>query len=176
MKRFLIAAAGVALALGTAISGASAQEKLKVGFIYVGPVGDMGWTYQHEVGRRAIQEQFKDKIDTSFLENVNEGPDAERSIEQLVRNGAKLVYTTSFGFMQKKHGFAPLGDAQGPVKTAIFGNNNAKLYNIQPKRAMLELKKDRITAWKEEYEKEGATPTNMRYGYVAGPVDHSLFA
>ena len=53
---------------------------------------------------------------------------------------------------------------------------NAKLYNIQPKRAMLELKKDRITAWKEEYEKEGATPTNMRYGYVAGPVDHSLFA
>ena len=78
--------------------------------------------------------------------------------------------------MQKKHGFAPLGDAQGPVKTAIFGNNNAKLYNIQPKRAMLELKKDRITAWKEEYEKEGATPTNMRYGYVAGPVDHTLFA
>jgi hypothetical protein len=54
--------------------------------------------------------------------------------------------------MQKKHGFAPLGDAQGPVKTAIFGGNNAKLYNIQPKRAMLELKKDRITAWKEEYE------------------------
>ena len=41
---------------------------------------------------------------------------------------------------------------------------------------MLELKKDRITAWKEEYEKEGPTPTNMRYGYVAGPVDHSLFA
>jgi len=99
MKKFMIAAAAVALALGTAMSGASAQEKLKVGFIYVGPVGDMGWTYQHEVGRRAIQEQFKDKIDTSFLENVNEGPDAERSIEQLVRTGHKLIYTTSFGFM-----------------------------------------------------------------------------
>ena len=56
------------------------------------------------------------------------------------------------------------------------GSNNAKLHNIQPKRAMLELKQDRITAWKKEYEKEGATPTNMRYGYVAGPVDHSLFA
>src|SRR6476661_122155 len=99
MKKFMIAAAAAALALGTAMSGASAQEKLKVGFIYVGPVGDMGWTYQHEVGRRAIQEQFKDKIDTSFLENVNEGPDAERSIEQLVRTGHKLIYTTSFGFM-----------------------------------------------------------------------------
>jgi simple sugar transport system substrate-binding protein len=59
----------------------------------------MGWSYQHEVARRAIQDQFKDKIDTSFLENVNEGPDAERSIEQLVRTGHKLIYTTSFGFM-----------------------------------------------------------------------------
>ena len=59
----------------------------------------MGWSYQHEVGRRAIVEQFKDKIDTSYLENVNEGPDAERSIEQLVRTGHKLIYTTSFGFM-----------------------------------------------------------------------------
>src|SRR5256714_1822004 len=99
MKKFMIAAAAVALALGTATTGANAQEKLKIGFIYVGPVGDMGWTYQHEVARRAIQEQFKDKIDTSYLENVNEGPDAEGSIEQLVRTGHKLIYTTSFGFM-----------------------------------------------------------------------------
>jgi len=97
MKKLLLAAAALGLALG--ITGASAQEKLKIGFIYVGPVGDMGWSYQHEVARRAIQEQFKDKIDTSFLENVNEGPDAERSIEQLVRTGHKLIYTTSFGFM-----------------------------------------------------------------------------
>src|SRR5256714_10120743 len=99
MKRFMIAAAAAGFAAAVAFGGASAQEKLKIGFIYVGPVGDMGWTYQHEVGRRAIQEQFKDKIDTSYLENVNEGPDAERSIEQLVRSGHKLIYTTSFGFM-----------------------------------------------------------------------------
>jgi basic membrane protein A and related proteins len=97
MKKLLLVAAALGLALG--VTGASAQEKLKIGFIYVGPVGDMGWSYQHEVGRRAIQDQFKDKIDTSFLENVNEGPDAERSIEQLVRTGHKLIYTTSFGFM-----------------------------------------------------------------------------
>jgi len=99
MKRIILAAAAMGIALGGALYGASAQQKLKVGFIYVGPIGDMGWSYQHEVGRRAITEQFKDKIDTSFLENVNEGPDAERSIEQLVRSGHKLIYTTSFGFM-----------------------------------------------------------------------------
>ena len=59
--------------------------------------------------------------------------------------------------------------ADGPVKTAIFGGNNAKLYDIQPKRAMLDFKSDRITAWKNEYEKEGPTPTHTRYGYVNGP-------
>ena len=99
MKRIILAAAAMGIALGGALYGASAQQKLKVGFIYVGPIGDMGWSYQHEVGRRAIVEQFKDKIDTSFLENVNEGPDAERSIEQLARTGHNLIYTTSFGFM-----------------------------------------------------------------------------
>jgi simple sugar transport system substrate-binding protein len=99
MRKFLIAAAALGLAFGAAPTVAAAQGKLKIGFIYVGPVGDMGWSYQHEVARRAITDQFKDKIETTFLENVSEGPDAERSIEQLVRNGAKLVYTTSFGFM-----------------------------------------------------------------------------
>src|SRR5437660_11154001 len=98
MKRFVIAAAAASLVMAT-LGGASAQEKLKVGYIYVGPVGDMGYSYQHDVGRKAIEEKFKDKIETSFLENVNEGPDAERSIEQLVRAGHKLIFTTSFGFM-----------------------------------------------------------------------------
>ena len=59
----------------------------------------MGWSYQHEVGRKAIEEAYKGKIDTTYLENVAEGPDAERSIEQLVRTGHKLIFTTSFGFM-----------------------------------------------------------------------------
>jgi basic membrane protein A len=99
MKKFMMAAAALGLAIGAAITGAAAQDKLKIGFIYVGPIGDMGWSYQHEVGRRGIEDAFKGKIETSFLENVNEGPDAERSIEQLVRTGHKLIYTTSFGFM-----------------------------------------------------------------------------
>ena len=78
---------------------AGAADPLKIGFIYVGPRGDMGWSWQHELGRLAIEKQFGNKISTTFLENVSEGPDAERSIEQLARTGHQLIYTTSFGFM-----------------------------------------------------------------------------
>jgi hypothetical protein len=79
--------------------------------------------------------------------------------------------------MQKKFGFAPLGAADGPVKTAIFGDNNARLYNIQPKRAMLDVKGDRLAMMKAAYEKNGPEPSNTRYGYVVpnGPIDHSVF-
>jgi simple sugar transport system substrate-binding protein len=96
------ALAAVAIIPG-ALSGASgaekAAEKLKVGFVYLGPVGDMGWTYQHEVGRQGLVKDLADKIETTYLENVPEGPDAERSIEQLARSGHKLIFTTSFGYM-----------------------------------------------------------------------------
>ncbi len=78
--------------------------------------------------------------------------------------------------MQKRFGFAPLGGADGPIKTAIFGNNNARLYNIEPKRASLELKGDRFAVQKAEYEKNGAARSNMRYGYVVKPADHTVFA
>jgi simple sugar transport system substrate-binding protein len=98
MRKLMLAAAAAALVLG-ASGAASAQEKFKVGFIYVGPIGDMGWSYQHEIGRRELVKALGDKIDTTYLENVPEGPDAERSIEQLARAGHKLIYTTSFGFM-----------------------------------------------------------------------------
>jgi uncharacterized protein len=79
--------------------------------------------------------------------------------------------------MQKKHGFAPLGAADGPVKTVIFGGNNARLYDIAPKRALLELRGDRFAALKAEYDKAGPQPSNLRYGYVVpnGPIDHALF-
>ncbi len=84
---------------GTIPDAKSAEGKLKVGFIYLGPVGDFGWTYQHEVGRQGLVKDMGDKIDTTYLENVPEGPDAERSIEQLVRAGNRLIFTTSFGYM-----------------------------------------------------------------------------
>lgn len=76
-----------------------AQEKLKIGFIYVGPVGDHGWSYQHDQGRKAIEKAFGDKVETTFVESVSEA-DADRPIEQLARTGHKLIFTTSFGFME----------------------------------------------------------------------------
>src|SRR6202042_460564 len=97
MRKKLLAAAAAVLLAGSL--SASAAEKLKVGFIYLGPVGDFGWTYQHEVGRQGLVKALGDKIDTTYLENVNEGPDSERSIEQLARTGHQLIFTTSFGYM-----------------------------------------------------------------------------
>src|ERR1700754_3720820 len=99
MPKIFIAATAVMLTTGASLFGASAADKLKVGFIYLGPVGDLGWTYQHEQGRLALVKELGDKIETTTLENVPEGPDAERAIEQLVRAGNKLIFTTSFGYM-----------------------------------------------------------------------------
>src|SRR5258708_27718484 len=95
----IVAAASGAVAAGANVDDASAQDKLKVGFIYLGPVGDFGWTYQHEVGRQLVVKELGSKVETTYLENVNEGPDSERSIEQLARAGHKLIFTTSFGYM-----------------------------------------------------------------------------
>jgi len=93
----LAVAAGALLA---AMAGlASAADKPKVGFVYVGPVGDFGYSYQHDQGRQALVKALGDKVDTTFLENVPEN-DSERSIEQLARSGHKLIFTTSFGFME----------------------------------------------------------------------------
>jgi hypothetical protein len=79
--------------------------------------------------------------------------------------------------MLKKHGFKPLGAADGPVKTAIFGSTNAKLYNYDiSKRSDLGPNRDRFARMKEEYEKNGPARSNLRYGYVRGPVDWSAFA
>ncbi|MFC0239256.1 BMP family ABC transporter substrate-binding protein [Rhodopseudomonas telluris] len=97
-----IVTAALLLAGCAGLSGAAAQDKpakLKIGFVYIGPVGDFGWTHQHDQARQALVKQFSDRIETTFLESVSEGPDAERSIEQLARAGNKLIFTTSFGYM-----------------------------------------------------------------------------
>ncbi|WP_028603572.1 BMP family ABC transporter substrate-binding protein [Ottowia thiooxydans] len=75
-------------------------EPLKIGFVYVGPVGDGGWTFAHDNARKALEKEFGDRISTTFVENVHEGPDAERVVRDLVSQGSKLVFTTSFGFME----------------------------------------------------------------------------
>lgn len=91
-----LAASALALGLATA---AQAQEPYKVGFVYVGPVGDLGWSYQHDLGRQAVQDYFGDAVETSYVESVPEGADAERVITQMARSGVDMIFTTSFGYM-----------------------------------------------------------------------------
>ena len=98
MKKLLAVMAGLALSL--AVGAASGADKLKVGFIYVGPIGDHGWTYQHDQGRLVVEEALGDQVETIYVENVAEGPDAERAITRLARQGAGIIFTTSFGYME----------------------------------------------------------------------------
>jgi basic membrane protein A len=134
MRKILIAATAAILAIGAGMAGASAADKLKVGFIYLGPVGDFGWTYQHELARQAVAKEFGDKIETTYLENVSEGPDAERSIEQLVRAGNKLIFTTSFGYMDptlkvaKKHPNVHFEHATGFKRDKNMSIYNGRFY------------------------------------------------
>jgi simple sugar transport system substrate-binding protein len=89
---------GAIVALGIA-GAAAAQDKVKVGFIFVGPIGDGGWTYEHNEGRLAVEEHFGDAVETVYQENVPEGADAERALTQMALGGADLIFTTSFGYM-----------------------------------------------------------------------------
>jgi simple sugar transport system substrate-binding protein len=73
---------------------------LKVAFAYVGPVGDAGWTYAHDRGRKAVEAEYAGKVQTSFVENVPEGADAERVMRDLVSQGNTLIFGTTFGYME----------------------------------------------------------------------------
>ena len=75
-------------------------DKLKVGFVYVGPVGDHGWTYMHEQGRLAVKKAFGDKVETTFIESVKYGPEAETVIRAMANSGTDLIFATSFGYME----------------------------------------------------------------------------
>ncbi|RCK28833.1 BMP family ABC transporter substrate-binding protein [Thalassospira lucentensis] len=97
MKRTLTAVVATgALALGM---GAAQAEDVKVGFVYVGPIGDHGWSYRHDIGRQAIEKELGDAASTSYVESVPEGADAERVIRQMAQTGHNLIFTTSFGYM-----------------------------------------------------------------------------
>ena len=94
--RYLAAAAAAAALAGPA---AAQDDPLQVGFIYVGPVGDFGWSYEHNEGRLALEEAMGDAVETSFVESVPEGADAERVLTQMALAGHDLIFTTSFGYM-----------------------------------------------------------------------------
>ena len=100
-RRTLLASSAMALGLAATVgtgARASGNTPLKVGFIYIGPPGDFGWTYAHDQGRLAAQEYFGDSVETSFVENVPEGPDAERIMTQMALSGADMIFATSFGY------------------------------------------------------------------------------
>ncbi len=99
MQRRTLLASASAILMALAVPAMAQDEPLKVGFIYVGPVGDGGWTYQHDLARQAVEAEYGDKVETTFIESVPEGADAERALTQLALAGNKLIFATSFGFM-----------------------------------------------------------------------------
>ncbi len=85
----------------SAAAPAPAAEPLKVAFVYVGPVGDAGWTYAHDAGRKAVEAKFGDKVKTSFVESIPESAaDAERVFRDLATQGNKVIFGTTFGYME----------------------------------------------------------------------------
>jgi len=81
------------------MSASASAEAMKVGFVYLTNPGDHGWTYAHEMGRQDVEAHFGDKVVTTFVENVPEGPDAARVIRELAKQGNQMIFTTSFGYM-----------------------------------------------------------------------------
>jgi len=98
MNRYVNWIAGLAIALAATAAGAAGP--VKMAFVYVGPVGDGGWTFAHDLGRKALVKNLGDKVETTFVENVPESSaDSERVIRDLAAKGNQLIFTTSFGYM-----------------------------------------------------------------------------
>ncbi len=91
---------GTVAATTPAVVPAAGAGPLKIGFVYVGPVGDAGWTFAHDLARKAIEKEFGDKVKTTFVENVAEGADAERVFRDLAGQGNTLIFGTTFGYME----------------------------------------------------------------------------
>lgn len=122
-------AVGAVMAFGNTVQ---AEDKFKVGFVYVNPIGDHGWSFQHHEGLKAVQKEFGDKIETKFIENVPEGPDAERVIRQLAQGGADMIFSTSFGYMNPT---LKVGKRFPKIKfehaTGFKRSKNVSTYNIR---------------------------------------------
>jgi basic membrane protein A len=130
MKKLTLALAAAAVA-SFAVT-AHAQDKLKACWVYVGPVGDFGYSYQHDQGRLQVEKELGDKVETAFLENVSEGPDADRAFERLARQGCKLIFGTSFGFMDSVvKAAAKFPDIKFEHATGYKKADNMAIYNAR---------------------------------------------
>jgi simple sugar transport system substrate-binding protein len=133
MKRLLIALMATAASLSMVV-GAQAADKLKACWVYVGPIGDFGYSYQHDQGRLEVEKELGDKVETRYLENVAEGPDADRAFERLAREGCGIIFGTSFGFMDsevkvaKKFPKVKFEHATGYKTGPNLGVYNARFY------------------------------------------------
>lgn len=107
LRRTLLATAAMGLGLMAAGGAlAAGMDKAKACFVYVGPIGDGGWTFQHHQGALAVKEKFGDKVDVQWQENVPEGADAERVLTQMALSGCNIIFTTSFGYMDATNAVA----------------------------------------------------------------------
>ena len=105
-------------------------EPLKIAFAYVGPVGDGGWTFAHDNARKAIEAKFGDKVKTSFVENVPESADAERVLRDMASQGNKLIFGTTFGYMEPMLKVAPdFKDAKFEHATGFKQADNMRTYD-----------------------------------------------
>ena len=130
--RKLLTVVGAAAVLAFAASGGNAADKLKACFVYIGPHNDGGWSQQHDSARLEVEKALGDKVETSYVENVPEGPDAERAIERLARSGCKIVFTTSFGFMDPTLKVAAkFPDVKFEHATGFKAADNVSTYNLR---------------------------------------------
>jgi len=107
LRRTLLATAALGLGLMTAGGAlAAGMDKVKACFVYVGPIGDGGWTYQHHQGALAVKEAYGDKVELQWQESVPEGADAERVLTQMALGGCNIIFTTSFGYMDQTNAVA----------------------------------------------------------------------
>jgi simple sugar transport system substrate-binding protein len=133
----LLAATLVAAAMGVSASADAPKDKAKVGFIYVGPTGDHGWTYRHDIGRQQVEEAYGDRVETTFVESVPEGADAERVLTQMALQGADIIFATSFGYMDpvinvaKKFPNVKFEHATGYKQSENAANYGLKLYQAR---------------------------------------------
>jgi basic membrane protein A and related proteins len=100
-RRTMLKAAGAAAALPLLGRAAFAADKVKIGFVFLGPIGDYGWTWAHNKGRLAVDEALGDKVETVYVENVPEDASAIPVIRDLAQQGCKLIFTTSYGYMDQ---------------------------------------------------------------------------
>ena len=139
MKLFKLLAATL-LMLGTfgmSVLADEPKDKVKAAFVYVGPTGDHGWTYRHDIGRQQVEEAFGDRVETTFIESVPEGADAERVMTQLAMQGNDIIFATSFGYMDplmsvaKKFPDVKFEHATGYKQSENAANYGLKLYQAR---------------------------------------------